>query len=630
MEGNIKAHPALLSIFASRLPGLQKKDGSYWANCIFHAEKTPSLTVGKDDSGSWCYHCFGCGVGGDVIQFVEAVDKISFTKAKDLVEKVTGGSWEEAKKKVDAVFKRLEIDDSKPARRYSLDEYVKFEIGLYESSEAKDWLFRERGITYETARKLHFGYCKDLAQLNSKPRSDFEPVKEKGWIITPAVEGQEVVAIEARSMVAKQIARKPGMDYKILWGTDFISWEEPVYVVEGKFDQAVLIQAGYRAVSLSNAGTKIPPQQRDILMSASVIILAGDNDGGAGTDTMIKLWNELQERTYLLIWPKGKKDANQTFLETCDRNIDDFRRVVDSLTLTAYSNPSPGIRSIQDILKKDQSESAESREDRFKFSIKTIDRMANIFPGAIVYISASSTGSGKTTFVLQETLRAALRGEIVLNYQTQLQPEEVGNIVTSNLLATDRNELTRQDKLNAAKRLKDVQYYVGNNPNLIKSEEILDLIEAGVKRVGATVVVVDLIHDICSNDADEYRAQTQAMRRIKLMAQKYLVVFFLVGQPRKVDSKLLGKALGNIYESKGSEAIPSESDVVYYMHRQPVKVMTEETEDSLSPEVEICTRKARSRGKGSTFTKVFFLGKIATFREIVPIEEAKPVDKLEF
>lgn len=624
MAGNLKAHPALLSLYAARLPGLTKRDGKFWAKCIFHQEKTASLTVGTDDHGEFVFHCFGCGEGGDTIAFVQKSDGISFQKAKELVEKATGGNWEETKKKSDAIFAKLELE-SVPLKRYKLEDYVKFEIQLFESQEAQDWLFTERGITYDTARKLHFGYCKDLSQINSKPSQSFEPIKEKGWIITPALENNEVVCIEARSMVEKTFARKTGMDNKVLFGVDFISWDEPIYVVEGHFDQAIMLQAGYRVVSLPSSSVKLTPQMRDMLMTAQVVILAGDNDGGSGTDAMLKLWNELQERTYRLIWPKKMKDANETFLKHCERDIDKFKSLVENLTLQAYANPVPGIKSIQDILRNDQSESAEKREDRFKFGLTPLDKMANIFPGSVVYLSAASTGTGKTQITLQETLKAARKDNaVVLNYQTQLQGEEIGQIVTANLLAVERNDIKREDRLEAAKRLKGVQYYVGHDPGLSNSDAVLDLIESGIRRVGANIVVLDLINDIFGGDTQEIRAQQKAMRRIKVMAQKYLTVFFVIGQPRKVDPKNVGKPI-DIYDAKGSETFVSEADVVFYMYRQPVKDMTETTEDRLSPEVQIRCMKARSKGKGSAFCKLFFLGKIATFREIIHVEE---IDKM--
>jgi hypothetical protein len=204
-----------------------------------------------------------------------------------------------------------------------------------------------------------------------------------------------------------------------------------------------------------------------------------------------------------------------------------------------------------------------------------------------------------------------------------MQDTEIGNIVTANLMAKDRNEIGKEDRLEAAKRLKNCLYYVGNNPNLNSMSEVLDLIEAGVRRVGATVVVLDHIHFICRNEKDEIKAQSVAMQRIKRMAQKYMLKFFVVGQPRKPPQKTQGKQI-DIYDNKGSESIVSDSDVVFYLHREVIKNMTEETKDNLSPEVQIRCMKGRSRGKGAAMTKVFFLGKIATFREIIPVEDPKP------
>src|SRR5579859_2556152 len=140
MEQNIKGHPALISVFSSRLRDLQKRDNSYWAKCIFDPDKNPYLSVGKDSKGEFVYHCFGCGVGGDAIKFIQEADKTDFKTAKSIVEKITGGDWTETKKLAETTFKKLELGEVKPTKRYSLDEYAKFEIALYESQEAKDWL----------------------------------------------------------------------------------------------------------------------------------------------------------------------------------------------------------------------------------------------------------------------------------------------------------------------------------------------------------------------------------------------------------------------------------------------------------------------------------------------------------
>lgn len=56
-----------------------RKTGSTWKGlCPFHQEKTPSFNVNKDKG---FFKCFGCGVGGDVVKFVELYQKLSFPDA---------------------------------------------------------------------------------------------------------------------------------------------------------------------------------------------------------------------------------------------------------------------------------------------------------------------------------------------------------------------------------------------------------------------------------------------------------------------------------------------------------------------------------------------------------------------
>ena len=46
--------------------------------CPFHSEKTPSFHVNRDKG---FFHCFGCGVGGDVFKFLELQEKLGFVDA---------------------------------------------------------------------------------------------------------------------------------------------------------------------------------------------------------------------------------------------------------------------------------------------------------------------------------------------------------------------------------------------------------------------------------------------------------------------------------------------------------------------------------------------------------------------
>jgi DNA primase len=66
---------------------LRKSGQNFMGRCPFHAEKTPSFAVHPVKQ---IYHCFGCGVGGDVFKFVQEMDKCSFPEAVRAVAEKSG------------------------------------------------------------------------------------------------------------------------------------------------------------------------------------------------------------------------------------------------------------------------------------------------------------------------------------------------------------------------------------------------------------------------------------------------------------------------------------------------------------------------------------------------------------
>lgn len=57
---------------------LKRSGRSHMGCCPFHNEKTPSFSVSQEKQ---LYHCFGCGVGGNVIGFVMAIENMGFPEA---------------------------------------------------------------------------------------------------------------------------------------------------------------------------------------------------------------------------------------------------------------------------------------------------------------------------------------------------------------------------------------------------------------------------------------------------------------------------------------------------------------------------------------------------------------------
>src|SRR5258705_11863179 len=72
---------------------LKKSGQNFSGLCPFHSEKTPSFAVHPVRQ---IYHCFGCGVGGDVFKFVMEMEKISFPEAIRAVAEKCGISVPQA------------------------------------------------------------------------------------------------------------------------------------------------------------------------------------------------------------------------------------------------------------------------------------------------------------------------------------------------------------------------------------------------------------------------------------------------------------------------------------------------------------------------------------------------------
>ncbi len=73
--------------FISGYVNLRKRGKNFVGLCPFHHEKTPSFTVSSEKQ---IYHCFGCGVGGNVFKFLMDLKNISFMEALEEIAEYAG------------------------------------------------------------------------------------------------------------------------------------------------------------------------------------------------------------------------------------------------------------------------------------------------------------------------------------------------------------------------------------------------------------------------------------------------------------------------------------------------------------------------------------------------------------
>ena len=61
---------------------LKKQGRNYFGLCPFHGENTPSFSVSDEKQ---IFHCFGCGVGGNIFTFLMEIDGVGFIEAAEKV-----------------------------------------------------------------------------------------------------------------------------------------------------------------------------------------------------------------------------------------------------------------------------------------------------------------------------------------------------------------------------------------------------------------------------------------------------------------------------------------------------------------------------------------------------------------
>jgi len=547
------------------------------------------------------------------MDFPEAVEKVKLSLGKS--------DWVETKQRVESTFRP--VVESKEYKTLPASAWKKMEDSLAASKEAQDWLLRERGITYATAKKLRFGFAQNIGNLAGKDGAD---IADKGWVAFACLREETVVSIKYRSLRRKKLggfSRQPGFATS-LFNTNTIDIFSPVYLVVGEFDCAVMEQAGFNTVSMSSDSVKLTPEQKDQLMSASCVILAGDTDP-SGIAALQKLWRELSEKTYLLTWEGGAKDANATFLEKCGGDVEKFKVLVEELTTKARMTPMPDVYGLQEVLRTDNHMSLTDHPDRLRFPWPSVDKMVNILPGDILGVGSTNTGMGKSTWTLQVSLHNARKyGKTVLNYQAEMQPNEVATMVAAGILHRDRNFLTSDDKKSAANALGGVQYFIGNNPVLSDINAVLDVIEAGVKRLGADLVILDHFHHFTTGMHNENQVQAAAMTRIKQIAQTYKVIFINVGQPRKATQQTKGKQI-HITDFKGSGAWGDAANAAIAIHRDLNKAEDpSELRGVYEDKTLVKVLKARSMGTGASACYLTSFGEFASFEEITTHYEEPP------
>lgn len=137
----------------------QRGMDDYWGCCPFHQEKSPSFHV-RPSSGLW--HCFGCGEGGDVFNYVQRRENLTFPDALRYLAQRAGIELHETRSTRRGPSRsRLEecLSDAQTFYQHQL-----FRSKTSEAQAARDYLAK-RGFGLETCKKWGIGYAPARSQL---------------------------------------------------------------------------------------------------------------------------------------------------------------------------------------------------------------------------------------------------------------------------------------------------------------------------------------------------------------------------------------------------------------------------------------------------------------------------------
>ncbi len=318
---------------ASGYMTLKRAGNSYKGKCPFHNEKTASFTVSREKQ---LYHCFGCGVGGNVITFIMEMEKLPFVDAlKFLAARVNMVLPETQNEQEDhqAYEKKKRLYE---LHRQAANYYYKV---LKTNRSAQKYL-QERMISHEIIREFGLGYATEEWSsltdfLNGKGFTRDELLDSgltlisenkryydrfRSRIMFPIVNPRgQIVGFGGRLMTTEQngpkylnspetsIFSKSYELYNLNHCKNFME-DGRLFIVEGYMDVISLYEKGIKN-TVAALGTAFTPFHSKILeryASEVVIAFDGDNAGKSATEKAMNILKKSNLNVKILSLPANE------------------------------------------------------------------------------------------------------------------------------------------------------------------------------------------------------------------------------------------------------------------------------------------------------------------------------------
>jgi len=293
-----------------------RRQGARWVGlCPFHEERTPSFSV---DAQEKLYHCFGCGVGGDVIKFVEEKEGLGFSEAVEVLADRYGVELEREQEDPRAEARRQHRRRLEQLLDRTASFYSSYLWESKEAAKAREYL-AERGLAEATLRDFGVGFAPSAWDkvLVAGQRAGFSVEELHGvGLVQRGRGGGEYDRFRSRIMFpirdrrgrtlgfgGRAMRTDQGAKYVNTAETDFFHKSDLLYgvdrakaaiakaaravVVEGYTDVLALHQAGVEE-AVGVMGTAITGEQVAALSGmVEEVVLALDADS-AGQEAMLR------------------------------------------------------------------------------------------------------------------------------------------------------------------------------------------------------------------------------------------------------------------------------------------------------------------------------------------------------
>ena len=313
---------------------LKRSGRNFFGLCPFHKEKSPSFSVSPDKQ---IFHCFGCGVGGNVIHFVSKIENLSFRETIEMLAEKSGVELPTIEGEVDTKLLQLK------SKVYEINQLTAqfYHENLYKPSAkpAQEYV-KKRKLDNNTLKNFLIGYSGNFNEL-------YLMLKQKGFteeeilassLVNKTQDGKFIDRFRGRLMFPIQDTR----NRVIAFGGRVLDDSKPKYInspenivyskgrhlfglnvaKKGDLKKIIIVEGYMDAISLhqrgitnavASLGTALTEAQGRLLRKSSEQVIIGYDSDGAGQAATMRGLEILQSMgcDLRILQIEGAKDPDE-------------------------------------------------------------------------------------------------------------------------------------------------------------------------------------------------------------------------------------------------------------------------------------------------------------------------------